>query len=102
MKARAAGKARITQRKAINVNVAGHAGHQIAPVETAPRPLSRRERQIVDALLAGSANKEIAARLGVSDQTIKNQLTTLYTKVGVTSRLELVLWAMKHFRGGSS
>jgi RNA polymerase sigma factor (sigma-70 family) len=53
--------------------------------------LSRREKQIVDALLAGCTNKEIAQQLGVSDQTVKNQLTTLYKKMGVSSRLELVL-----------
>jgi DNA-binding NarL/FixJ family response regulator len=57
--------------------------------------LSRREKQIVDALLAGCTNKEIAQQLGVSDQTIKNQLTTLYKKAGVSSRLELVLFAME-------
>jgi DNA-binding NarL/FixJ family response regulator len=57
--------------------------------------LSRREKQIVDALLAGCTNKEIAHQLGVSDQTIKNQLTTLYRKMGVSSRLELVLLAME-------
>jgi DNA-binding NarL/FixJ family response regulator len=58
--------------------------------------LSRRETQIVDALIAGCTNKEIAQRLGVSDQTIKNQLTTLYRKVGVSGRLELVVWAIEH------
>ena len=58
--------------------------------------VSRREKQIVDALLAGCTNKGVAQQLGVSDQTIKNQLTTLYRKVGVSSRLELVLWAMEH------
>jgi two-component system, NarL family, nitrate/nitrite response regulator NarL len=63
--------------------------------------LSRRERQIVDALLAGRTNKEVAQLLGISDQTVKNQLTTLYKKVGVTSRLELVLWAMEHRGDGS-
>jgi DNA-binding NarL/FixJ family response regulator len=57
--------------------------------------LSRREKQIVDALLVGCTNKEIAQQLGVSDQTIKNQLTTLYKKMGVSSRLELVLWVME-------
>jgi two-component system nitrate/nitrite response regulator NarL len=57
--------------------------------------LSRREKQIVDALLAGCTNKQVAQLLGISDQTVKNQLTTLYKKVGVTSRLELVLWAME-------
>jgi DNA-binding NarL/FixJ family response regulator len=57
--------------------------------------LSLRERQIVEALLVGCTNKEIAQRLGVSDQTIKNQLTTLYRKLGVNGRLELAVWAME-------
>lgn len=57
--------------------------------------LTPRERQIVRLLLEGCANKTIAARLGVSSQTVKNQLTTLYLKVGVTSRLELVVGAMR-------
>jgi DNA-binding NarL/FixJ family response regulator len=59
------------------------------------RNLSRREKQIIEALLKGRTNKEIAQQLGVSHQTIKNQLTTLYRKVGVSGRLELVLWAIK-------
>jgi DNA-binding CsgD family transcriptional regulator len=57
--------------------------------------LSRRQKQIVEALLSGCTNKEIAQRLGVSDQTIKNQLTTLYRKLGLSGRLELVLWAIE-------
>ena len=52
--------------------------------------LTNRERDIVALLLEGCANKDIAARIGVSDQTIKNQLSALYQKVGVHSRLELV------------
>ena len=53
--------------------------------------VTRREQEILDLLMEGCANKEIASRLGVSDQTIKNQLSTLYHKAGVGSRLELVL-----------
>jgi DNA-binding NarL/FixJ family response regulator len=60
--------------------------------------LSRREQQIVEALLTGCTNKEIARRLGVSDQTIKNQLTTLYRKLGMGGRLELVLWAIERHK----
>jgi DNA-binding NarL/FixJ family response regulator len=65
-----------------------------AMVETLDRRLTQREGQIVDALLRGYTNKEIAQHLGVSDQTIKNQLTVLYRKVGMGGRLELVLWAV--------
>jgi DNA-binding NarL/FixJ family response regulator len=66
-----------------------------AMVETLDRRLTQREGQIVDALLRGYTNKEIAQHLRVSDQTIKNQLTTLYRKVGVSGRMELVMWAVK-------
>lgn len=57
--------------------------------------LTGRERQIVDALLRGLSNKEIAQHLGVSDQTVKNQLTRLYRKIGVSGRVDLMLWAAK-------
>ena len=63
----------------------------------APSPslLTACERQIVTLLLEGCTNRTIAARLGITDQTVKNQLSTLYQKVGVGSRLELVLVAMR-------
>lgn len=53
--------------------------------------LTPRERQIVDAILDAASNKAIAARLGITEQSVKNRLTALYRKIGVTSRLELVL-----------
>ena len=57
--------------------------------------LTERDLQIIDDLLHGWANKEIARHLDVSNQTIKNQLTMLYRKVGVSGRVELVLFAVK-------
>jgi two-component system, NarL family, response regulator len=61
-------------------------------------PLTRREAEIVAELIEGAANKEIAARFGVSDQTVKNQLSTLYRKLHVGGRLELVVLMMKRDR----
>ena len=52
--------------------------------------LTRREREIVDALLCGHTNKQMASQFGVSEQTIKNQLTTLFKKLGVRGRVALV------------
>jgi len=60
-----------------------------------PIKLTRREREIVVAILDGCTNAEMARRFGVSEQTTKNQLTTLYAKAGVSSRLELALVAMQ-------
>jgi DNA-binding NarL/FixJ family response regulator len=53
--------------------------------------LTTRERQLVAAILAGCRNKDIARQHGVSEQTVKNQLKTLYRKAGVSSRLELAM-----------
>ena len=57
--------------------------------------LTKREKEIVAALMRGCANKDIARELGVSDQTVKNQLTTLFRKLGVGGRLELVAIAWR-------
>ena len=52
-------------------------------------PLSPREREVVGLLLHGLANKEIAQRLGIGEQTVKNTLSSAYQRLGVTSRGEL-------------
>ena len=51
--------------------------------------LTRRERELAAEILKGNNNKAIASALGTSVQTVRNQLTTLYRKLGVSSRLEL-------------
>ena len=56
--------------------------------------LTRREREILQALLDGCTNREIATRFGTTEQTVKNQLTTLFDKIGVSSRLALALAAL--------
>jgi DNA-binding NarL/FixJ family response regulator len=56
--------------------------------------LTPREREIVDAVLDAASNKAIAARLGITEQSVKNRLTTLYRKLGVAGRLELALMLM--------
>jgi DNA-binding NarL/FixJ family response regulator len=58
--------------------------------------LTKRERDIVAAILDGCSNRGIAERLGTSEQTVKNQLSALYAKAGVSSRLELAAYALKH------
>jgi len=60
--------------------------------------LTKREQEIVAALMRGCANKQIAQELGVSDQTVKNQLTTLFRKLGVAGRLDLVTTAWRDRR----
>jgi DNA-binding NarL/FixJ family response regulator len=57
--------------------------------------LTPRQIEILCALLEGSSNREIAARLGVREQTIKNQLSVMYEKLGVQNRLQLALEGMR-------
>lgn len=61
-----------------------------------PVRLTARERQLVAAVSDGCTNREIAARFGVSEQTVKNQLSVLFQKIGVSSRLELAMYAVRH------
>ena len=57
--------------------------------------LTRREREIMLAILDGCTNRQMAERFHLSEQTIKNQLSALFDKVGVSNRLELALAAIR-------
>ena len=57
--------------------------------------LTPRERQIVAAMMTAASNRDIARRLGLSEQSVKNRLTSLYRRLGIRNRVELVLLLMK-------
>jgi DNA-binding CsgD family transcriptional regulator len=54
--------------------------------------LSGRQRQIVQLVSQGLKNTEIASELGLSLNVVRNELNIIYDKLGVSSRVELVLW----------
>jgi DNA-binding NarL/FixJ family response regulator len=54
--------------------------------------LTPKEMQVVALLMQGGKNKEIALRLGLKEQVIKNYLRSIYDKTGVSGRLELALF----------
>jgi DNA-binding NarL/FixJ family response regulator len=58
--------------------------------------LTPREQQMVSLLVEGHSNGEIAKRLRLKRQTVKNQLATIYQKVGVTNRVQLAVLAVRH------
>jgi DNA-binding NarL/FixJ family response regulator len=56
--------------------------------------LTGRERMIISYLIQGWRNREIGRHLSITEQTVKNHLRSIYDKVGVSDRLELVLYAI--------
>lgn len=57
-------------------------------------PLSTREREIVGLVAQGFKNKEMAEKMFISEQTVKNHLHNIFDKLGVSDRLELALYAI--------
>jgi two-component system nitrate/nitrite response regulator NarL len=56
--------------------------------------LTPRELEIVSAVVAGYANKEIAEHFKISEDTVKHHLSNIFDKLGVSTRLELALFAV--------
>jgi len=60
------------------------------PLAELPEPLTRREREVLQMLAAGLANKEIAARLNISEHTAKFHVAAILGKLGAATRTEAV------------
>jgi DNA-binding NarL/FixJ family response regulator len=58
-------------------------------------PLSSRELQMLERMAQGMSNKEIAQDLGISDQTVKNHITSLLKKLDVLDRTAAVVYALR-------
>lgn len=58
-----------------------------------PSDLTARERDVFDLLCHGLTNKEIAGRLGLAPNTVRNHVATIYAKLDVYSRGEAIVWA---------
>jgi two-component system, NarL family, response regulator YdfI len=60
------------------------------PLTELAEPLTRREREVLQMLASGLSNKEIAARLNISDHTAKFHVASIFGKLGATTRTEAV------------
>ena len=63
--------------------------------------LTRREEEVVHLAADGLKNREIAERLKVKEHSVRNYLYRIFEKLGVSNRVELILYAFSH-RDGSS
>lgn len=59
-----------------------------------PLPLTVRESEIVQFVAQGYKNKEIAERMSLGLQTVKNHLHSAFQKLGISDRLHLALYAI--------
>jgi len=74
----------------------GNAASSRLGVRDQSTALSQREREIVILVAQGFKNKEMAERMFISEQTVKNHLHNIFDKLGVVDRLELALYAVHH------
>jgi len=58
--------------------------------------LTKRELQIINALVEAQTNRDIAETFGISEYTVKHHLTSIFDKLGVYNRVELALFAINH------
>jgi DNA-binding NarL/FixJ family response regulator len=58
--------------------------------------LTERERQVIRLIGEGLKNKDIAERMYITEATVRHHLTSIFNKLGVNDRLELVIYAYQH------
>jgi two-component system, NarL family, nitrate/nitrite response regulator NarL len=58
--------------------------------------LTDREREVIQLIGEGIKNRQIAARLYISEATVRHHLTSVFAKLGVTDRFELLIYAFQH------
>ena len=77
------------------------AGRPADPEAERAATLTPREREVVALVGEGLKNEQIAERLCVSEKTVRNNLTVVYDKLGVSNRLELILFAQRRGLAGT-
>jgi two-component system, NarL family, nitrate/nitrite response regulator NarL len=67
-----------------------------APAEKVKLKLTARELDVVSCIVRGSSNRDIATQFSLSEETVKRHLSNIFEKTGVSTRLELALFAIEH------
>ncbi|MEO8678388.1 MAG: helix-turn-helix transcriptional regulator [Vicinamibacterales bacterium] len=68
------------------------------PLELHVESLTAREHQMAHAVSRGLRNRQIAAEFGISEETVKKHLATIYDKLGLSGRVELAIHVLQSRR----
>lgn len=68
----------------------------LKPEDTTFSPLTDREMEILELIIEGLSNKEIASRLNISQQTVKNHVTSILAKLNLADRTQAAIYALRH------
>ncbi|MBC7871841.1 MAG: response regulator transcription factor [Chitinophagaceae bacterium] len=80
----------------IQSNIVQMAGPYVVDADDHFIPLSPRETEILQSVTRGLSNKEIAKQLGISQQTVKNHMTSILKKLNVEDRTQAAVTALRH------
>ena len=84
-------------RQAVGWVLSAYRTQSTRPTGSRPKvQLTPKETLIVSCVTQGMKNKEIALRVGTTEQVVKNYLRKVYDKLGVADRLELALYCLNH------
>lgn len=84
-------------RRVVNLVSALHdLMQQAAPPPRKTYGLTPRELEVVGAIVEGCSNRDIAKQFTLSEETVKRHLSNIFDKTGVSTRLELALFAIAH------
>lgn len=74
----------------------GRGAKQVDPETVKIAALTDREREVIALICEGLQNKTIGQRLFISETTVRHHLTSIFSKLGLENRLELVIYAYRH------
>lgn len=95
---------RLSMGRVLHGLMDSRAGKPPCPEQQKQAQLTQRERKVIQLILEGrgASNKALAARLFISEHTLRNHLSSIYHKLEVANRLELYVYALKHEMGRSA